>query len=79
VDTNSISSSGNCCYSLRGVLTVNDIVIGKRVQVGAAITGAAAVLAHFFPEYAVAIIAAVAPITFGVQVAIAHFFGVTVK
>ena len=55
------------------------VVIGKRVTVGAAINGVGAVFAHIYPEHAPAIISACVPITFIVQVAIAHYHGVTTK
>lgn len=56
---------------------MNNIVIGKRVKVGAAITSTAGVIANFFPEQAGSIIMAAVPITFIVQVAIAKYLGVT--
>ena len=55
----------------------NEIVIGKRVTVGAMITSLAGVLAHFYPEHSPAIIGAAVPITFIVQVIIANKLGVT--
>jgi len=56
---------------------MNNIVIGKRVPIGAAITSACAVLAFFFPDYAPAIIAAAVPVTFVIQVIVANRYGVT--
>lgn len=56
---------------------MNNIIIGKRVSIGAAITSTAGVLAHFYPEHAPAFIAASVPVTFAVQVFIANYFGVT--
>lgn len=56
---------------------MNQIVIGKRTTVGAAITSTAAVLSHYFPDHAPAIVAAAVPITFLLQVWIATKFGVT--
>lgn len=58
---------------------MNNMVIGKRTTVGAAITSTAGVLTHFYPEHAEAFIAAAVPITFFVQMWIAHKFGVTAK
>ena len=58
-------------------MTIKNVVIGKRVTAGAAINSIAAVLAHFYPEHAPAIIAAAVPITFLVQVAVAHWGGIT--
>jgi len=56
---------------------MNNMVIGKRTTVGAAITSTAGVLTHFFPAHAEAFIAAAVPITFFVQMWIAQKFGVT--
>ena len=58
---------------------MNNIIVGKRVQIGAAITSTAAVFASFFPNQAVGIIAAAVPVTFLVQLYIANKFGVTTK
>jgi len=58
---------------------MNGLVIGKRTTVGAAITSTAGFFAHFFPEHASAFIAIAVPITFGVQLWVAHKFGVTSK
>ena len=58
---------------------MKNIIIGKRVQVGAAITSTAAILAHFWPAHAVAFVSAAVPITFGVQTWIAKKYGVTTK
>ena len=58
---------------------MNGVIIGKRVQIGAAITSTAGILAHFWPVHAAAFIAAAVPITFGVQLWIARRFGVTAK
>ena len=54
-----------------------EIVIGKRVTIGATIGSTAAVFAHFFPEQAPAIISAAVPVTFLIQLAIVRYFGVT--
>ncbi len=56
---------------------MSEIVIGKRVKVGAAITSTAGVIASFYPEHAGAIVGSAVPITFAVQVAIAKYLGVT--
>ena len=53
------------------------IIIGKRIKVGAAITSLAAIAVHYFPGHGPAIVAAVVPITFVVQVVLANKFGVT--
>lgn len=55
------------------------LVIGKRVTVGAAINSVGAVFAHFYPEHAPAIISACVPITFIAQVIIANYLGITTK
>lgn len=56
-----------------------EVITGKRIKVGAAITSTAAVLAFYFPDHAPAIVAAAVPITFGVQILVAKYFGVTTK
>ena len=56
-----------------------EVVIGKRVAVGTAITSAAAALAHFYPEQAPAIMSAAVPATFIVQVLIGHFANITIR
>ena len=56
---------------------MNNIIIGKRIPIGSAITGVAAFFAVIFPEYAAAILATAVPLTFGVQVIIVNCFGVT--
>jgi hypothetical protein len=56
-----------------------EIVIGKRVSVGAAIGGIASVFGALFPEHAPAILYTVVPITFFIQILIAQFAGVTTK
>ena len=58
---------------------MNNLVIGKRTTVGAAITSLAGVAAHFYPEHAAAFIGLAVPLTFGVQVFIANKYGVTTK
>jgi hypothetical protein len=54
-----------------------EILIGKRVSVGAAIGGIASVFGALFPEYAPAILAGVIPITFITQLLIARFGSIT--
>ena len=58
-------------------MKINNVVIGKRVSIGAAINSVAAVLAHFWPEHAPAIVAAAVPLTFAVQVFVANRYGIT--
>ncbi len=55
----------------------NEIIIGKRVSVGAAIGGIAAVFGNIFPEQAPAILAGIVPLTFFVQLLIVRYTGVT--
>jgi hypothetical protein len=54
-----------------------DIVIGKRVPLGAVVTALGTILASFYPDHAVAIMAASIPLTFFLQVIVVNFFGVT--
>jgi hypothetical protein len=60
-------------------IQVNDkeLIIGKRVTIGAALGSVASVFAHFYPEHAPAIVSAVVPITFVLQLIIANYFGIT--
>ena len=53
------------------------IVIGKRIPLGSAITAIGTILASFYPDHAVAIMAASIPLTFFLQVIVVNFFGVT--
>ena len=55
------------------------IVVGKRVSVGAAILSTATGIAHFFPEHAPAIIAFATPLILIVQVLIGHFASITTR
>ena len=57
--------------------TDSGIIIGKRVSVGAAIGGIAAVFGNIFPEYAPAILSGVVAVTFFAQLLIVHYTGVT--
>ena len=56
---------------------MSNLIIGKRVTIGAAITSVCAMLAFIFPEKAPAIVAAAVPVTFAIQVIVANRFGVT--
>ena len=56
---------------------MNNLVIGKRVTIGACITSTCAVFAFIFPAYAPAIIAAAVPVTFVIQVIVANRYGIT--
>lgn len=56
---------------------MSDVVIGKRVTVGAVFTSIAGILSHFWPEHASVFVAAAVPITFVSQVLIAKYGGVT--
>jgi hypothetical protein len=54
-----------------------EVILGKRVSIGAGINGTAAVLAHIYPDHAPAIISAAVPLTMVTQVLIARYWGVT--
>lgn len=56
-----------------------NIVIGKRVKVGAVITSTAAIISHYFPDHAPAVVAACVPLTFVAQILVAKYFGVTTE
>lgn len=56
-----------------------NIIVGKRVTIGAAIGSVAATLAHLFPTQAPAIISAAVPVTFLVQLIVVRYFGVTTE
>lgn len=58
-------------------LKIGEVVIGKRVTVGVAITGLATALAFFFPDYSVPILAISGPVTFILQIWIANRYGIT--
>jgi len=58
---------------------MDNIVIGKRVQIGAAINGIALAFAAVFTDQAIVIMACVIPTTFAVQIFIANYWGVTTK
>ena len=58
-------------------MKINNVVIGKRVTIGAAISSTAAVLAHIWPDHAPAIVAGAVPVTFAIQVFVANRFGIT--
>ena len=55
------------------------VVIGKRVTVGAMASSVATVLASLYPDYAVAIVGSVGAVTFFLQIAIGHFANITTK
>ena len=55
------------------------VVIGKRVTVGALIKSLGATFAVIYPDYAAAILASTIAVTFTVQVAIAHWSSITTK
>ena len=55
----------------------NNIIIGKRIPIGAAINSIAVIFAAFFPNQAVAIMSAGVFVTFIAQILIANFLGVT--
>ena len=55
----------------------NEIIVGKRVTIGAAIGGIATLFGFIFTEQAPAILASVVPITFSVQIWIVNKLGVT--
>ena len=56
---------------------MNEVVIGKRTTIGAALTSVALVLGKFWPEYLDTFVEASIPVTFIVQVWVANKFGVT--
>ena len=55
----------------------SDVIIGKRVTLGAVISSLAAFFAHFDPDNAPAYIAISIPVTFVAQVIVANWMGVT--
>jgi len=55
----------------------SNVIIGKRIPIGAAIGSLATVFSYLYPQYAPAIIAAAVPLTFVVQVIIVNYLGVT--
>jgi len=56
-----------------------NIVVGKRITVGAIINSTAATVAYFFPEQAPAIVSAAIPVTAAVQVYLVNKYGITQK
>ena len=58
-------------------MKAGEIVIGKRVTVGAAIMGVSEAVQTFFPEYAPAIGQLTVPVIFLVQLFIANRYGIT--
>ena len=65
--------------TLSGYQPMDNIIIGKRVKVGAAITSTCGIFAFFYPEYAAAFTGAAVPLTLVAQVLIAKYWGVTTK
>ena len=55
------------------------IVIGKRVALGAMVGSVATTFAALFPEHAVAILGSVTAVTFFLQIAVGHFTNITTK
>ena len=55
------------------------IIIGKRITIGAAIAGVSEAIQYIFPEYAPAIGSLTIPVIFTVQILVAHKFGITTK
>ena len=56
---------------------MNNIVIGKRIPLGAAIQGVATALAAIYKEHSVAIMAVAIPVTMIAQVVWVNHFGIT--
>ena len=56
-----------------------EIVVGKRVLLGAMVGSVATTFAALFPDYAVAIMGSVTAVTFFLQIAVAHFASITTK
>jgi len=56
-----------------------EIVVGKRVALGAMVGSVATTFAALFPDYAVAIMGSVTAVTFFLQIAVAHFANITTK
>ena len=55
------------------------IVIGKRVALGAMVGSIATVFANIYPEHAPAIIGSVTAVTFFLQIIVGHFAKITTK
>lgn len=53
------------------------VVIGKRVTIGAALNSVVLILAFYFPEHQQALLASAIPVTFLLQIFIAHKYGIT--
>lgn len=62
---------------MKATIGDNEIIIGKRVTIGAVITSIAAFFAHFDPENAAAYVSIAVPVTFVVQIVVANWVGVT--
>ena len=55
------------------------IVVGKRVTIGAMVGSVTTVFANIYPDYAAAIVGSATAITFFIQLLVAHFASVTTK
>ena len=55
------------------------IVIGKRVALGAMVGSVATTFAALYPDNAVAIMGSVTAVTFFLQIAVGHFTNITTK
>lgn len=55
------------------------IIVGKRVTIGAAINGILAAVAHYRPDDAAALLALSVPLTFVIQVVIGNTLTITTK
>ena len=58
---------------------MNNLVVGKRVTIGAAILSVSESLQIIFPEHATVIGSSTIAVTFIAQVLIANYLGITVK
>ena len=55
----------------------SNVLIGKRVTVGAAINSVIAAMTFYFPDHATPMVALGVPLTFGIQIWIAHTWEIT--
>ena len=58
-------------------MVVNNVIIGKRITLGAALGGVANAIAAIKPEYSQVILALVVPVTFVAQIWTVNALGVT--
>ncbi len=58
---------------------MNNVIVGKRVPIGAAINSVGVIFAAFYPENAIQIMAGIIPLTFTIQVMIVNYWGITLK